>query len=412
MFRVQLNLKLIKFVARKFNRTGSRSGIMSFARRTALISVFLGSMALIISMAVLEGFDTKLRDNAVKFTSHISIKSFNRKYLPDVENSVQTLSRAYPDISELTEFNERECLVRSVGFVEGVVVRGIYPERDITNIQGNIIEGKFGFSNEQAREIVIGKRLAMKLGASIGDKLTLYALKESQENFFNPKIEQFEIIGIYETGMAQYDDVILYIPFQASAQFFDIPINCASGIEIMLKDVNKATALSEQIEAFLGYPHYCLTVFDIHRSIFSWIELQKEPIPLVLGLISIVAALNIITTLLITVVEKTHSIGIMRALGMKSRDIVAVFLFQGLALAMTGSLLGAGFGWLLCAIQEKYGIIKLQGEIYFLDVLPVKMLTGHFEAVIGATLLFALLSTLAPSLAALRITPLRAIRFK
>lgn len=407
-----MNIKLIRFVAGKFYRTGSRSRFMSFARKTALISVMLGSMALIISLAVLEGFDSKLRENAIKFTAHISVKSFNRKALPDVERTVSLLPKAFPEVASASMYNERECLVKSKSFVEGVLVRSFNPDNDITNLKANIVEGRFGFSSATANEIVIGKRLANKLGARLGDNITLFALKDGNRESFNPKIDKFTIVGIYETGMAQYDDILLYIPFETSAPFFGMPPGSASGIDVMLHDVNTAPALTERMESYLGFPHYCLTVFDLHRSIFSWIELQKQPIPIVLGLISLVAVLNIITTLLITVVEKTHSIGILRTLGMKRREIVTVFLFQGLTIALTGSVIGAALGWLICTLQQQFGIIKLQGEIYFLDTVPVKMLSWHFEIVIGVTLVFALLSTLAPSFAALKATPLKAIRFK
>jgi lipoprotein-releasing system permease protein len=212
--------------------------------------------------------------------------------------------------------------------------------------------------------------------------------------------------------MQLYDDILLFIPFEKAAEFFEMPSNNVTSYEIMLSDKSRIAELALEIEDFLGYPHYALTVYDLHRSIFLWIELQQEPIPIVLGLITIVAVLNIITTLLITVVEKTHTIGILRTLGLSRRKVLGIFLYRGFKIGLTGTIIGSTIGYGFCIIQQKYEIIKLQGDIYFLDALPVHFDVLHLLLIASLTLVFSVLASMFPALAALKITPLKAIRFK
>jgi lipoprotein-releasing system permease protein len=386
---------------------------MNFARLVALISVTLGSMALIISLSVLDGFESALKTNAVKFTSHIKVKSFSDDNISNPEQMIKKIKAIYPEVKTAVPVVEREGLISSTGFVEGVVVRGTSRNYDITGLNKNIILGKFDFSSIEANEIIIGKRLAKKLNAEIGSDVVVYAIKgESLSKFEMPEIEKFKVIGIYETGMSQYDDIYIYIPFRKAQTLFKMPQESAGSLDLLLNDINLAPYISKKLNDELGYPYYAYTVFDLHSAVFAWIELQKAPIPLVLGLISIVAVFNILTILLITVVEKTHSIGILRAIGMSSSNIIKIFILQGLVIGTIGTLLGCGIGLTLGLIQQNYHIFTLEGDIYFLDTLPVKFYAWHFIVVIGMSLLLSFLATLVPSFIASRIQPIRAIRFK
>ena len=175
-------------------------------------------------------------------------------------------------IKSIAPLIEREGLVKSKDYVEGILFRGIKPGMDITGIGSNIIEGTFGFSSPAALEMVVGKRLADKMGLALGDGVVAYSIKQSGINSIpDARIRKFKIVGIYRTGMAQYDDIMVYTPFAAAQKFFGIPANSASIIEIMLDDVNDAKSMSPLIEESLVFPLYCQTVFDFHRSIFACI---------------------------------------------------------------------------------------------------------------------------------------------
>ncbi len=408
-----MNIHIIRYLAKGLSRSNKQEKFINFARGASLISVMIGTLALIISLSILSGFEKSLIENAIKFTSHISVFTMSGKPIDNYTALIDNLKKTIPEIKGITPLIEKEGLLSDGKKVEGVIVRGIQLENDITGIKNQIIEGHNYFLKAKSRELIIGKRLKDKFGLTIGDEIIIYGVYENTD-FEMPDaiIGKFKITGIYETGMAKYDDILVYAPYEVVTEFFKMSSNSASAIELTIKDISQINQIATKINDNLEFPYICRTVFELHRSIFAWIELQKEPIPIVLGLISIVAILNIFTTLLIIVVEKTHSIGILRSLGLKSFNIMAIFILQGLSLALTGSIIGSILAFIFYIIQSNFKIIRLQGEVYFLDFLPVYFEPIHYVTVIIISLAFALLATIIPSIIAIKVSPLKAIRFK
>ena len=408
-----MDYQLIKYIAKKFSSSAKRQRFLNFSRIVALISVMLGTIALIISLSVLTGFDKALHENAVKFTSHIQIISFNRTPFNDYTSTIQKIKYSFPEVKSIAPVIEKEGLIKSKTFVDGILIRGINAENDITNIKRNIIQGKFSFSGRTVREVIIGKRLSDKLKINLGDSVIIYAMRQTPEGQYTyPDISKYKVTAFFETGMSKYDDMIVYIPFETATLITGLQPTSTVSFELMLHDIDKLKETSQRIQDFLGYPFYCITVYDIHSAMFSWIELQKEPIPIVLGLISIVAVFNILTILLITVVEKTNSIAILRTLGLRNREIIGVFIFQGTTLGLIGTLIGSIIAFILCFIQLKFKVISLSGDIYFMDSLPIEISAWHYVIVIGTAVVLSLISTLIPSFISVRINTIKALRFK
>jgi lipoprotein-releasing system permease protein len=183
-------------------------------------------------------------------------------------------------------------------------------------------------------------------------------------------------------------------------------------MEIWLSDLTRTDSLLPKIGRVAGDNLVARSVFQLHAGIFAWIDLQKEPIPIVLGLISIVAVMNILTTLLIIVVEKTHSIGILRALGMKRKEIITLFVVQGTLIGTAGTLAGSFLAFLCWFLQDQFHLIRLNGDIYFLDTLPIGFEPLHYTVIIAVSISLSLISTFAPSFIASKISPLKAVRFR
>jgi lipoprotein-releasing system permease protein len=408
-----MNYQIIRYIAQKFSNSAKRQRFLNFSRLVAFISVMLGTIALIISLSVLTGFDKALHENAVKFTSHIQIVSFNRQPLANYQETIRLIKGSFPEVEKISPVIEKEGLIKSKGFVDGVMLKGINNGSDLTSISKNIVSGKFNFTSEYSKEIIIGKRLSDKLKVKIGDSVVVYAMRQTPEGKYTyPDISRYRVTALYETGMSKYDDMIIYIPFGTAQMIAGMDASSTISYEVMLKDISSIKEVSSRIQDFLGYPHYSITVYDIHSAMFSWIELQKEPIPIVLGLISIVAVFNILTILLITVVEKTHSIAVLRTLGLKNKEIMGVFIFQGTSIGFMGTLVGSALALILCFLQQKFKIISLSGDIYFMDALPVEISVWHYLIVIGTAVVLSLVSTLIPSFIATRINAIRALRFK
>ena len=191
-----------------------------------------------------------------------------------------------------------------------------------------------------------------------------------------------------------------------------MPENTATYFEVYINNINNVDNVVLKLEDDLGYPFFPISYYDMNQSIFAWIELQKEPIPIVLAIISLVAILNIITTLIITVVEKTRSIGVLQTLGLKRSNLIKIFVFQGIRTTILGSIVGCILALILCILQITFGIIKLDSSIYFLDSLPIKLEFWYFAVIIGTTTLLALFASFIPARIATKITPLQAIKFK
>lgn len=408
-----MDLKVYNFISKRLAKPSEESSFLGFVRIVAFISVTLGSMALIISLSVLEGFEKALYENAVKFTSHITVNAFERKLILNSDQLISDIKSQIPAIKSIAPVVERQGLIKYKTTLEAVLIRGFQIHKDITDINANLIAGTFKFSDEYSKEMVISKRMADKLNVAIGDYIVLYSMRESSGgNLAYPDIDKFKVQGIYETGFAKYDDAIVFIPFELAQKIFQMPPNSGTSIEIITENINNVQTVAEQVQSIIGYKYFTLTVFEINSSAFAWIELQKDPIPIVLGLISLVAVSNILTILLITVVEKTRSIGILRALGLAPRHIIRIFVFQGLSIALMGSIIGCSLAFIFSILQKHFKIINLRGEVYFLDSLPVSINYEHYFLIVSVTLILAFISTFIPALIASKVNTVQSIKFK
>lgn len=406
-----MDLKLTKKISNALVHSNS-SKFLNFSQIISFCSVLLGAFALVLSLAILNGFDYELREIAKKFTSDIALHTINNDYIYNID-SIKKCILQTEDIKFTTPVIASEGLVSTKNYTGGVTIQSFNLNNPANNLSNNIISGEISFSNTTAKEIIIGQTLARKLGVKVGDKILLYALKNKENiNFSSVAYSQFIIKAIYHTGMLQYDETIVYCPFKTLGNLLEMPENTATYFEVYINNINNVDNVVLKLEDDLGYPFFPISYYDMNQSIFAWIELQKEPIPIVLAIISLVAILNIITTLIITVVEKTRSIGVLQTLGLKRSNLIKIFVFQGIRTTILGSIVGCILALILCILQITFGIIKLDSSIYFLDSLPIKLEFWYFAVIIGTTTLLALFASFIPARIATKITPLQAIKFK
>jgi lipoprotein-releasing system permease protein len=225
-----------------------------------------------------------------------------------------------------------------------------------------------------------------------------------------PNIQRFLIGGIFESGMTEYDDTYAYTSLSSAQKLFDIEDNI-TGFNIKLGDISKIDSLTNFLSKSLRYPYSVRSVYQIHRNIFTWIELQKEPIPIVLALIILVAVFNIVSTLLMIVLEKTNAVGIMKTLGSVRSQIIYVFLIQGAVLGVIGILAGSLLATTLILIQKNFNIITLPSSVYFMSKVPFLLTADTFIWIALITFLLCLLASLIPSFIASKIKIVNALRF-
>jgi lipoprotein-releasing system permease protein len=399
------------FVSRKFTFSKKESKFISFISAISVTGIALGVATLVIALSILNGFEQTITGKIVDFDSHIKIVSY-RTTLPAYKEIMPVIAEWTGDyLREISPYAAKLSIISSRKIREGVNVKGLLPEHG-RSIEENITEGEFLLTAGDKASVIIGKKLANKLRVKEGDRLTVFALANdelpSPENM--PNIKRFTVSGIFESGMAEYDDLNVYIHLDEAQELFGIGDNI-TGYDITLNNTAKIDSLTEVLAASLRYPHSVRSIYQIHRNIFTWIELQKKPIPIVLALIILVAVFNIIGTLLMVVLEKTNAVGVLKSIGATGGQVISIFLLQGIFLALIGIAAGNILAFALLEIQQTYEIISIPSSVYFMTTIPIKMTWQIFAGVSAVTFILCILASTIPSYIASKISPVTSLRF-
>jgi lipoprotein-releasing system permease protein len=399
------------FIASRYFRSRQHDGFVSFVTGIAIVGVMLGSATLIIALSVLGGFEKEITDKVIGFTSHVQVLGFQGQPLRGYVRNAMMLEDSLPSISAVAPFVAREALIRSKDGVDGILLKGIDPLRDVSSTATYIVAGRYEIDRERGGlpKLVVGKKLAARLSLNVGDRATIFGIGRlvEQSRF---RVMQFVISGLYESGMSEYDDVYAFTDLEDAQTIFQLG-DAVTGYDIMVTRLDSVDAVAQQVKEMLGYPHYARTVFQSYRNIFSWIKLQKEPVPIILGLIIAVATVNIIGTLLMLVLGKTREIGILISMGATRWGITKIFLRQGMTIAFLGTILGNIVGGGLCMAQKELHFFSLPSDVYFMSTVPILVKPEYFVVVSALSLVLCFISALVPSRLAARLDPVYAIRF-
>ena len=400
------------FIALRYLRSRRHRGFISFITFIAVIGVTLGVAALIITLSVLGGFEHTIKDNVISFTAHLQLISFQNQLLPNPNKTMEVVLSEYPEVKSIAPYLSREGMIRSASTTDGVLIKGIDPRNDISAAKTRMVDGSYNLEQRErgVEGIILGRRLAQKLEVSVGDRILLMSLGGSSVTLSQTRVMQFEVRGLYETGMAEYDETYIYVNLKNAQRLFAVgPM--VSGFDILVHDLDSLDNIAQRLPERLGYPYYARTTYQMNRNLFTWIDLQKKPIPIIIGLIIIVATVNIIGTLLMMVMEKGKEIGILRALGTDRKKLTGIFLAQGMFIAIVGVILGNTIAFLLCWLELHYRIISLPSGIYFMSHVPIDLNPINFLLVSVLALLMCFLSSIIPSRIAARRDPIRMIKF-
>ncbi|MEP0860667.1 MAG: ABC transporter permease [Ignavibacterium sp.] len=403
-------MNLSYFIFKKYIKSNRDSRFLNLISTIAISGIALGAATLIIALSVISGFEKTLTAKLTDIDSHIKVFSF-KSNLPSYENSLIKIdSICGNNLDYSSPFLSNLALISFKNRKDGITIKGIYNEGYKNKILENIIEGNLHL--DSSNTLIIGKTLANKLLIKVGDNVTLFALKNNQIPSMDnlPNIEKFKVTGIFESGIAEYDASIAFTNLNSAQSLFSMPGE-VNGIDIKLKDISKADSLANLLRKELKYPYFARSIFDLHKNIFTWISLQRKPIPIILGLIIVVAVFNIVGTLLLMVIERTNSIGILKSFGTKKKHIIQIFLLQGFYLAILGTMAGNILALALMEIQTKFNIIKIPSSIYFVTKVPFDLSFEIFLIVSLITIVLAILASLIPSIISSRINPVAALRF-
>lgn len=388
------------FISTRYLLAKRKERFISLISLISILGVAVGVMALIVVLSVMSGFDHDLQEKIIGTNAHIIIE--REGGIADAPAIIDRL-RGIDYVVAASPFIVGEVIIRHQDRIKGILFKGIDPrgEREVTRIGEYIIAGNLDFQEEG---IVLGRELAQSLGVYLGDKVSLVSPTTS-------KVHHFIVEGIFNSGMYEYDMNLAFSSLNSAERLFDAP-GLVNSIGVKLEKVYQAGRVKRQIQEMLGFPYWVRSWMDINRNLFSALRLEKTAMFIILALIVLVACFNIVSTLIMVVMEKTKDIGILKSIGATNKSIKKIFSSEGLIIGLSGTALGAGAGFLLCYLLKTYRFIKLPPDIYYIDRLPVRVEWTDSVIIILAAIIISWVATLYPARRAAKLNPVEALRYE
>ena len=405
------------FICFRYIKAKKKHGFISLITLISVAGVAVGVMALIVVLAVMTGFTSELRDKILGVNSHIVVQKAGGE-IYDYKGLMERI-KSEEGVVSVTPYIYSQTMVTAGSGGTGVVLRGIDPESasSVLSLPQQITRGNFsGISSsaEQERKIpgiIIGKHLSRQLRVGIGDRLRLLSPAGPLTPMgVMPRIKTCEVVAVFDTGMYEYDSSLAYVSLSTAQQFLDLQ-DSVHGIEVKVEDIYQAYTIAGRIQENIGGSFVAKDWMLMNQNLFSALKLEKTAMFIVLALIILVAAFNIISTLIMVVMEKAREIAILKAMGATSKNIMRIFIYEGLIIGFSGMILGVLGGLGLCKILRKYQFIKLPSDVYPMTTLPVQINPIDIIIVAVSAVLITFLATLYPSWRASQVQPAEALRY-
>ncbi len=411
-----MNLPFEIGVGLRYMKAKRKQAFISVISAFSVLGVMLGVMTLIIVLGVMNGFEKDLKEKILGTVSHLVVMSHSSRLItewPELMNKINV----FDGVVATTPYVYGQAMLSTKGKVRGVIVRGIDP-----NTAGKVISlGKYLQKgavdslrdvNSGLPGIIIGKELAVLNSVRMGDVVQLISPQGKRTPIGAlPRVQNFQVVGIFKSGMYEFDSNLIYMNLAQSQKFFEMG-DGVTGIEVNVKDIYYAPKLAARIETILGAPFWTRTWRDMYRNLFSALKLEKIAMFVILTFIVLVAAFNIIISLIMLVMEKSRDIAILKSLGATSERIMRIFMVQGMIVGVVGTFLGAVGGLAGAALLARYPIIELPEEIYTISTLPISIEPIDVIIVCGVALTICFLATLYPSFRAAKLEPVEALRYE
>ncbi|MFP4164428.1 MAG: FtsX-like permease family protein [Chitinispirillaceae bacterium] len=407
------------FVALRYFKGKRKSGFISWITYVSAAGVALGTFVLVMALSIANGFEKEVRDRIVGTLAHAKILQYHSSPIKE-HKELRSLILEHPKVKGAAPFITGKGGIEYEQIQEGVMINGVDPELEtsVTELHEAIVFGEFDLDtliSHRGRKfpgILIGKGLSEKLTAREGSEIVLYSLAaEEGEVDPVPKMARFTVAGIFETGMYEYDLNLVYISIASAQKLFNM--DGVEGIQIRTDDLFKADKISTSVKEYLGgYPYRAVDWKGQNRSLFQWMKLERLIIFIVISLIMVVAAFNIISSLIMMILEKRREIGILMGMGATSGSILRVFMLNGVVVGFLGSTIGVFLGTALALVQYHYQIIPLPGDLYFINTLPVLLRPFDVLLVYVTANLICWLATLYPARQAAGMLPAESIRYE
>ena len=407
------------YVARRYLSSKGGGRLFSFITWIALGGVTVGVSALVIVIGVMSGMQEDLMGKILESSPHVLVLQQGPSIRMDDWNTVADRVRKIEGVEAVAPFVLTTVTALRDTYSQSADMYGVALDPEgpaVTEMESRIQEGAhdLGPTASGLPPVLMGNRLAARMQAFIGDTLTLIAFENltvDPMGMPSPSIRLYEVTGTFTTGMYDYDIKNIYVPIEAAQEQLGIlDGDRVGGLGVRVRDPDEAGSVSDSIQAALGYEFVAISWSTTNGALFSALELEKLAMYLILTLIIVVAAFNIVSTLVMVVVDRTREIGILKSMGMTDRMILRIFMIQGLSIGVIGTTAGTILGLAIAWALDTFEIIKIPAEVYFVEKLPVSIHATDVVMIVGVSLLIAFLATIYPALQASRLQPVRAIR--
>ncbi len=407
-----------RMVAFRYLRARRQEGFVSVIAIFSLLGIALGVATLIIVMSVMNGFRADLLARILGLNGDLGVYALSGP-LPDFDTAAQKV-REIPGVTRVIPIAEGQVMATSEGAAAGALVRGIRPDdlRSLPLLADHIIQGSLSDFSDDG--VAVGERLARRLGLAVGSPITLLSPEGTATAFGTmPRVKTYHVVALFNVGMYEYDNSFIYAPLDAAQLFFRLP-EAVSNLEVFTADPDRVRDQRRLIGAALAGRVRIVDWQQANSSLFNAVEIERNVMFLILTLIIVVAAFNIISSMIMMVKDKGRDIAILRTMGASRSMILRIFVLSGASIGIIGTVAGFVLGLVFTdnieairqAIQRIIGTDLFAAEIYFFTRIPARIDTGEVAAVVIMALALSFLATLYPSWRAARLDPVEALRYE
>ena len=403
------------FLGLRYLKAKRKQRFISVITIISVLGVMVGVMALVVVLSVMNGFRSDLMSKILGVNSHVLVLNLSGTF-----NGYQEVAEKVKKVDgvvAITPFVYTQVMLNNSGNVSGAVLRGVDPKSAarVVSFDKMIKEGSLSSLSEAENgipSIIIGSELAKQIGASTGSLVTVISPEGKLTPLGRtPNTKRFKVTAIFDSGMYEYDASMVYISLGEAQRFLALG-DSVTGLELKVKEVYQSDIIARKIQKSLGYPYWTKDWKLMNRSLFSALKLEKLTMFVILTMIVLVGALNIISTLVMVVMEKTRDVAILRAMGASARSIMSIFMLQGILVGVIGTIAGLSSGLGLCYLLSRYKFINLPSDVYYISKLPVQVSVSDVSIVAAAAVVISFLATLYPAWYASRLNPVESFRYE